>query len=143
MAIFSKVKNFIGKKEQKEAEKIAQKQKETVREEKEKQDEAKKSSKVSYKEEKGSTALGILHGQHFSEKASYLAEENKYVFVVSKTTNKIIMKDTIEKVYGVKVATVNIINIPKKKRMVGRRVGYKKGFKKAVVTLKPGHKIEL
>ena len=78
-----------------------------------------------------------------TEKATYLSSENKYVFEVFKKANKIDIKKAIEEVYGVKVEKVNIINIPRKKRRVGRTTGWKKGYKKAIVKVKQGQKIDL
>ena len=72
---------------------------------------------------------------------------NKYVFKVSFDANKTEIKKAIEKMYNVKVEKVNIIHIPGKKRRLGRiegwRKGLKRGFKKAIVTLRKGDKIEV
>ena len=68
---------------------------------------------------------------------------NKYVFKVSPRANKNEVKKAIEEVYGVKVEKINNINIPRKKRVRGRTEGWKPGYKKAVVTLKEGDKIDL
>jgi len=88
-------------------------------------------------------ASGILVSPHVTEKATDLEAENKYVFKVFKNANKIEIKKAIEQVYGVKVLGVNIINIPRKKRRLGRTSGWKKGFKKAIVKIKEGQKIEV
>jgi len=80
---------------------------------------------------------------HVSEKATRLAEKNKYIFKVFLKTNKNQIKRAVEKLYGVEVKNVNIVNVKRKKRRLGRIEGYKSGYKKAIVTLKEGHKIEL
>ena len=49
----------------------------------------------------------------------------------------------VKRTYNVKVTGVNIINIPRKARRVGKTVGFKKGYKKAVVTLASGQSIEI
>jgi large subunit ribosomal protein L23 len=49
----------------------------------------------------------------------------------------------VKKTYGVKVKAVNIINIPRKARRVGRTMGFKAGYKKAVITLAKGQSIEI
>lgn len=78
-----------------------------------------------------------------SEKSTFLEEENKYVFQVANNANKIEVKKAIEDIYGVKVEKVNIINKKRKKRRLGRYEGYRPGYKKAIVKLKQGSKIEL
>lgn len=85
----------------------------------------------------------ILIEPWITEEATRIAELNKYIFKVAKDSTKIQVKKAIEEIYGVSVIGVNTINIPMKKRMRGMRVGKKSGFKKAVVTLKEGDKIEL
>ena len=80
---------------------------------------------------------------HISEKASYLAEKDQYVFEVSPNYNKNEIKKSVEGIYGVNVLSVNIIRIPAKKRRLGRTEGFRKAYKKAVVTIKNGQKIEI
>lgn len=87
-------------------------------------------------------AARILKAPHVTEKAMGLGRENKYIFKVTPNANKPEVKKAIQELYGVKVNDVNIINIPRKKRRLGRSEGFKSGFKKAVVTLKQGEKIE-
>jgi len=91
---------------------------------------------------------GILKEPHITEKATGLAEDkNKYVFKISAKANKTEIKKAILDLYGVNVTKVNIIHMAPKKRRLGRfegwKKGLKKGFKKAVVTLKQGDKIEI
>ncbi|MAF20743.1 MAG: 50S ribosomal protein L23 [Parcubacteria group bacterium] len=92
-------------------------------------------------------AYQIIKQPHITEKATWLAEQNKHVFRVAAKTNKIEIKKAIEGLYRVKVDRVRIIHIAPKKRRLGRHQGYhqglKQGFKKAIVTLKKGQKIEL
>jgi large subunit ribosomal protein L23 len=80
---------------------------------------------------------------HISEKATYLAEDGQYVFVVDSRSNKQEIKKSIEGIYGVNVLSVNLIKIPAKKRRLGRTEGFRKGYKKAIVTIKEGQKIEI
>lgn len=84
-----------------------------------------------------------LREPHISEKATVLSEKNKYVFKVYPGVNKIETKKAIENLYGVKVRNVHIINVPKKRRRLGRVEGWRSGYKKAVVTLEKGEKIEI
>ena len=80
---------------------------------------------------------------HISEKASYLSEVDQYIFEVSPNYNKHEIKKTIEGLYGVNVLSVNIIRIPAKKRRLGRTEGFRKAYKKAIVKIKNGQKIEI
>jgi len=86
---------------------------------------------------------GILKEPHISEKATFLTDQNKYVFKIHSQANKIKTKKAIESFYGVKVKNVNIINIHRKKRILRGIKGFKTGYKKAIVTLKKGEKIEI
>lgn len=80
---------------------------------------------------------------HITEKSTNLANFNKYVFRVLSGANKIEIAKSVAGFYGVTVESVNIINIHRKKRFLRRREGYKSGYKKAIVTLKQGDKIEI
>lgn len=85
----------------------------------------------------------ILKEPHISEKATVLAEQNKYIFKVYPQANKIETKKAIENLYGVKVKDVNIINVHRKRRVLRGVEGFKTGYKKAIVTLEKGEKIEI
>ncbi|MBI4122785.1 MAG: 50S ribosomal protein L23 [Parcubacteria group bacterium] len=85
----------------------------------------------------------VLRRPHISEKAGILAERNEYVFVVSSEANKRQIKAAVEERYRVKVARVRTSTMPAKKRRVGRRIGEKSGFRKAIVKLAEGHTIEV
>lgn len=78
-----------------------------------------------------------------TEKAVNLSGINNYVFKVSPKANKIEIRKAIEKLYDVRVRGIRIINTVSKKRQVGRFEGFKPGFKKAVVALEKGYKIEI
>mgnify|MGYP001620069664 FL=1 len=85
----------------------------------------------------------IVRDPHISEKGSRLAESNKYTFKVYERANKMEIKKSIEGIYGVNVTAVNVITIPHKARRIGKTEGFKKGYKKALVTIKAGQKIEI
>lgn len=85
----------------------------------------------------------VLKAPHITEKASELAEKNQYVFKVYPATNKIEIKKAIEQLYSVDVLTVRVIKVPRKQRRVGRTVGWRKGYKKAIVKIREGQKIEV
>ena len=80
---------------------------------------------------------------HITEKSAMLGGENKYIFLVGPRANKIEVKKAVEGRYGVSVRNVNILNMPGKERRRGRQIGWKPGFKKAIVKVKEGQKIEL
>jgi len=86
------------------------------------------------------TSSAILH-PYVSEKATRVESMNQYMFKVARTANKPEIKKAIQNRYKVKVVAVNIINTPSKKRTVGRHVGMKAGFRKAIVTLVEGDTI--
>ncbi len=89
-------------------------------------------------------AYKVLASPHVTEKATNLSEVNQYVFKVLPGSNKIEIKKAIESLYGAEVEKVRIINVHKKKRRIGRtREGWKKGYKKAIVEIKKGQKIEI
>jgi len=88
-------------------------------------------------------AYSAIIRPHLTEKSSLMAEINKYVFQVADGANKIEIKKAIEKMYKVKVEKVAIGVKPAKTRRVGRHEGEKSGFKKAIVTLKKGDKIDI
>lgn len=78
-----------------------------------------------------------------TEKSHQEMAQNKYIFKVSKNSNKVSIKKSVEDLYKVTVLDVNVVNIHPKKRIYGRTKGFKSGFKKAIVKLKEGDKIEL
>jgi large subunit ribosomal protein L23 len=78
-----------------------------------------------------------------TEKATRLLEDNQYVFDVVPKATKPEIKAAIESLFDVKVVGVNTIRPPKKKRRVGRFVGYKPLYKRAIVTLQEGDSIAL
>jgi len=92
-------------------------------------------------------AYRLIREPQITEKATSLSGQNKYVFKVSPRANKTEIRKTIEALYGVKVVRVHLIHAAAKRRQLGRsqgwRGGLKKGFKKAIVTLAQGEKIEL
>jgi len=78
-----------------------------------------------------------------TEKGSLLESEGKYVFQVAKKTNKIEIKRAVEEIYNVEVKSVNIMMVPGKRKRVRRDFGHTTPWKKAIVTLKEGHSINV
>ncbi|MGK7953234.1 MAG: 50S ribosomal protein L23 [Xenococcaceae cyanobacterium] len=78
-----------------------------------------------------------------TEKATIQLEENKYVFDVLPKATKPEIRAAIESLFDVTVTKVNTLRLPRKKRRVGRFIGYKPQYKRAIVTLKEGDSIVL
>lgn len=77
-----------------------------------------------------------------TEKSTRGEEFGKYTFLVDKKSNKIEIKKAVEEIYKVKVKDVNTVNLPGKLRRVRFQAGYTPSYKKAIVTLKEGEKID-
>ena len=84
----------------------------------------------------------VLRRPLITEKNTLLLEQNKYAFEVSKAANKVQVKQAVEKAFRVKVNAVNMITVPGREKRMGRRIILTSSWKKAIVTLKPGDKIE-
>jgi large subunit ribosomal protein L23 len=90
----------------------------------------------------------ILRKPIITEKNTLLTPMGQYTFEVAPEANKIQIKDAVERIFEVKVRAVNIMNVkPKRKRVMRARnmnvFGSKGGYKKAIVTLEPGHTIDI
>ena len=85
----------------------------------------------------------IIVKPHISEKTFNLSREDKYVFIVSDKSNKTEIKKAVKSIYGVSVISVNIINIHSRIKRFRGRMGLKSGYRKAMVKLAKGHKIDL
>jgi large subunit ribosomal protein L23 len=85
----------------------------------------------------------IIRRALITEKSTAAKDENKYVFEVDRRANKIEVTRAVEKLFKVKVLNVHIMNVTGKKKRVGRILGEKRSWKKAVVTLAPGSRIEI
>ena len=82
------------------------------------------------------TAYDIIIRPIITERAMAASAEKKYVFEVAKDAGKIEIKKAVEEIFGVKVASVNTLNVlGKAKRLGAGRPGRTKSWKKAVVTL--------
>jgi large subunit ribosomal protein L23 len=67
--------------------------------------------------------------------------QNKYVFEVLRTAKKPEIKEAVEKIFGVVVETVNTMVVKGKQKRMGRHVGYRQDWKKAIVKLQEGQSI--
>ncbi len=88
--------------------------------------------------------MDVILRPMITEKATRLSGENKYAFEVRPHANKAQIKEAVEKYFNVKVKSVNVMNMKgKPQRVRGNRIKHRPDWKKAVVTLAPGDKIEL
>ncbi|MBI2640246.1 MAG: 50S ribosomal protein L23 [Candidatus Sungbacteria bacterium] len=87
--------------------------------------------------------LGVLVAPRITEKATQMAGGGKYVFEVQDTANAFAIRNAVEKKYGVSVEKVNVITQRGRTVRLGRQAGWRKGFKKAIVTLASGQSIEI
>lgn len=85
----------------------------------------------------------VLRRPLITEKNAQLQAQGKYVFKVADSANKNQIKQAVEASFKVGVTAVNIIMVPGKQRRIGRHRVLTSPWKKAIVTLKPGDKIEL
>jgi len=85
----------------------------------------------------------LIKNALITEKATDLIALNKYAFKVEDTATRPEIKKAIEEAYKITVTKVNILNTKSKKRRLGRTVGKKPGYKKAIVTVAKGQKIDM
>lgn len=85
----------------------------------------------------------VLRRPLITEKNTILQAQGKYAFVIASEANKHQVKQAVENAFKVKVTTVNVMTVPGKTRRAGARQVQSPSWKKAIVTLKPGNKIEL
>lgn len=85
----------------------------------------------------------IIRSLLHTEKGTTLNPFNKYIFEVDARANKPEIKKAVEETYKVKVEKVNTMIVPGKWRRVRFKPGKTPDWKKAVVTLREGHKIEI
>lgn len=78
-----------------------------------------------------------------TEKGTFLESNRQYLFEVSRSATKVDIKRAVEDIYKVKVQDVNTTVVPGRKKRVRQELGYTPDWKKAIVTLKEGQKIEV
>lgn len=87
--------------------------------------------------------MAVLLSPHVSEKSALSADKNnQHVFRVLRSAKKNEIKQAVEKLFEVKVAEVNTINMKGKRKNFGRRPGKRSDWKKAIVTLESGNDID-
>jgi large subunit ribosomal protein L23 len=89
-----------------------------------------------------SSSYDIIKSIVKTEKSTAYEPQGKYLFLVQKNANKIQIKHAVEELYKVKVRDVNTVIYPGKLKRVRYQLGKTPDFKRAIVTLKEGQKIE-
>ncbi len=89
------------------------------------------------------SSVQIVKYPIITDKATRLLENNQYSFVVDRYSDKIEIKEAIENLFDVKVIKINTCNLPRKQKRVGKYIGWKPQYKKAIVTLSEGDVINL
>ncbi|MFH1838275.1 MAG: 50S ribosomal protein L23 [Candidatus Kuenenbacteria bacterium] len=135
MNLFNKFKKKII---EKDIEKDKKEKKENKKIEKVEIQKKTESNKINYKD-----AYRILVRPISTEKATNLMPFNQYIFEVAKNSNKNEIKKAIQAVYNVKPIKVNTVKIKGKSVRHGKTKGRTKDWKKAIITLKQGEKIEV
>lgn len=95
------------------------------------------------RKENSGIAYRVLHRALVSEKSTAMTARNQYAFVVAPGVNKVDVGRAIQSLYGVRPLKVNIMNVRGKRVRYGRTEGATKDWKKAVVTLMPGQKLDV
>lgn len=86
--------------------------------------------------------IKVLKQPVISEKSFALADNGKYVFLVAKNSTKVEVAKAVEKAFKVNVLEVNTVLVKGKMKRFGRISGRRQDYKKAIVTIKKGEKIE-
>lgn len=87
--------------------------------------------------------MDLVRRPIITEKATLLLENNQYTFEVSPKATKSEIKAAIESLFEVKVIGISTINPPRKQRRVGKFIGFRPIYKRAIVTLADGDSIAL
>lgn len=87
--------------------------------------------------------MDLVRRPIITEKATLLLENNQYTFEVAPKATKPEIKAAIETLFDVKVVGVSTLNPPRKQRRVGKFMGHRPLYKRAIVTLAPGDSITL
>lgn len=87
-------------------------------------------------------ARSLIKRPIITEKTTQLMEQNKYCFVVDPRANKTQIKQAVEEIFKVKVKSVNTLNLLGKVKRMGRHEGRRPNWKRAIVTLEQGSRIQ-
>lgn len=85
----------------------------------------------------------VLKRPILTEKTDFQRDDNQYVFEVNRRANKIQIKDAVESLFDVRVESVNTMMMKPKRRRMGRKmIVTQPAWKRAIVTLAPGERIQ-
>ncbi len=84
----------------------------------------------------------VLRRPIITEKGTLLVTQNKYTFEVANGANKVMVREAVEKIFKVNVTAVNVVHMPAKTRRVGKHHAQTAPWKKAIVTVQSGQKID-
>lgn len=87
--------------------------------------------------------LNVIKHPIITDKATRLLVNNQYSFAVSPKADKLLIKTAVEFFFNVKVIKITTSHLPKKKKRIGKYLGWKPHYKKAIVTLSEGDTINL
>jgi large subunit ribosomal protein L23 len=87
--------------------------------------------------------VDLIRRPIITEKATLILENNQYTFEVNAKATKPQIRAAVELMFDVKVAAVNTLRPPRKARRVGKFIGHRSLYKRAIVTLAPGNSITL
>lgn len=87
--------------------------------------------------------LEIVKYPIITDKTTQYLEDNKYCFAVDYKADKVSIKEAIEYLFSVKVSKINTANIPPKRKKIGRFIGKKTKYKKAIIELNSEYTINL
>ena len=88
-------------------------------------------------------ARDVILSPVVSEKSYALLDEGRYTFIVHPSSNKTEIKEAVQSIFGVKVASVNTMNRKGKRKRFGMTYGKRKDTKRAIVTLAEGEQIDI
>lgn len=89
------------------------------------------------------TLYNVVRQPLITEKSTRQAEHGKYAFEVADDASKPLIKEAVETAFGVGVIDVHVMSVKGKVKRYGRKPKAQRSWKKAIVTLKPGDKIDL
>jgi large subunit ribosomal protein L23 len=134
---------FLDKFKRTQAEKVRVKKDEKRNEARAKEEKVSPKRPKKEAREMKSSASKVLIEPLVTEKISALGEQGQYAFRVMKNANKIQVLKSVEELYGVNVASVNMMRVKGKQVVFGRTRGTQKDWKKAIVTVGKGEKIDV
>jgi large subunit ribosomal protein L23 len=85
----------------------------------------------------------IINSPILIDKLKTILVNNKNSFLVNKKANKTVIKTALEFLFNIKILKLNTYKLPKKKKQVGKFIGFRKQYKKVIITIDPSSKLNL